>query len=105
MEKKKLEELDYDLELEKVVKEIKKQKSKKVLIQLPEGLKPYATQIQDELEKKLKEKKLKAEFFIWLDTCFGACDIPIETERLGVDLIVQFGHSEFRRNLLDRKNN
>lgn len=87
-----LNELDYDLELDKVIKEIKKNKAKKVLIQLPEGLKPYAIQIQDKLEKELKNK---IEFFIWLDSCFGACDIPLETERLGIDMIIQFGHSNW----------
>jgi len=33
------------------------------------------------------------ECFIWLGSCYGGCDVPIETERLGMDLIVQFGHS------------
>jgi 2-(3-amino-3-carboxypropyl)histidine synthase len=92
MEKKSLADLDYDLELEKVVKEIKKQKAKRVLIQLPEGLKPAATLIVDELKKQTKGK---VELIIWLDSCFGACDVPVEVERLGVDLIVQFGHSNW----------
>ena len=98
MKPKPLSELEYDLELERVVKEIKKQKAKRVLIQLPEGLKPQATQISSELEAKTSSK-----IFIWLNSCFGACDVPLEVEKLGIDLIVQFGHSEFRRNLLDRK--
>jgi len=91
MNVKNIIEIDYDLELNRVVKEIKKAKAKKVLIQVPDGLKPYATQIQDELKKELKN----IEFFIWLDSCYGACDIPIETEKLGIDLIVQFGHSNW----------
>ena len=90
MHTKPISELDYDLELAKAVKEIKKNNAKKVLIQLPEGLKPYATQISDTLTKELKNK---TQFFIWLDSCYGACDIPIETEKLGIDLIIQFGHS------------
>lgn len=85
---------DYDLELEKVAAEIKKQKAKRVLIQLPDGLKPLATQIVDELKEKTKNR---AEIFIWFDSCFGACDVPTaEAEKLGVDLIVQFGHSEWK---------
>ena len=95
MKQKKLEELDYELELEKIVEQIKKQKAKKILLQLPELFKPYATEIQDKLESLIQAKKIKADFFIWLDSCFGACDIPIETERLGIDLIVQFGHSNW----------
>lgn len=97
MQEKQLSELEanYELELKTLVQTIKKQKSKKVLIQLPELFKPYATKIQDKLQELLnKEKpKISCDFFIWLDTCFGACDIPLETEKLGIDLIVQFGHT------------
>lgn len=98
MSPKSLNQLDYDLELARVSKEILKNKSKKVLIQLPDGLKPYATQIVNELKKQIKNS---AEILIYMDSCFGACDIPIETERLGVDLIVQFGHSNW--NFKDKK--
>lgn len=88
---KKLQDLDYNFELEKAAAEIKKQKAKKVLIQLPEGFKPYALQIVEELKNQTKNS---AEFFIWMDSCYGACDIPIaESEKLGIDLIIQFGHS------------
>jgi 2-(3-amino-3-carboxypropyl)histidine synthase len=89
MNLKPLNELDYNLEIEKIVKTAKKEKSKKILLQFPDGLKPYSTQVV----KELKDKLNKTEILIWMDSCFGACDIPIEAERLGVDLIVQFGHS------------
>lgn len=89
MNVKPLKELDYDLELSKIVKDVKAQKAKRILLQFPEGLKPYSTQVVEELKKSLP----KTEVLIWLDTCFGACDVPLEVERLGVDLIVQFGHS------------
>jgi 2-(3-amino-3-carboxypropyl)histidine synthase len=78
----------YDLEIDKVVKTVKKEKAKKVLIQLPEGLKPYAQVICDKIEKESN-----CECIIWMGTCFGACDVPLDVDRLGVDLIVQFGHS------------
>ena len=81
--------MDYNLELDKVVKQIKKQKSKKVLIQLPDGLKPRAAEIADELEEKTN-----AEIMIWFDTCFGACDLP-DINKKDVDLVVQFGHSKW----------
>lgn len=87
---------DYDLELNKVAAAIKKQKARRVLLQLPDGLKQYATEIADELKEKLG--KTKAEIFIWLGSCYGACDVPINDAReAGVDLIVQFGHSKFQR--------
>ena len=45
-------EKKYDLELGKIISEIKKNKSKIVLLQFPDGLKPYATVVVDYLEKK-----------------------------------------------------
>lgn len=84
----------YDLELEKIVRTIRQNKAKLVLLQFPEGLKPYSTVISEEIKKKTK-----TEILIWLGDCYGACDVPLETEKLGVDLIVQFGHSEWGVNL------
>jgi 2-(3-amino-3-carboxypropyl)histidine synthase len=99
MQKKSLEDIEseYNLELERIVKTIKKNKAKRVLLQFPDGLKPYATSIKEKIEKQLKqESKSNCEIFIWLDTCFGACDVPLEVEKLGIDLIVQFGHSDWK---------
>jgi len=79
----------YDLELDKVVSEIKTKKAKLVLLQFPDGLKPYATAVVDYLEENTE-----AEFMIWIESCYGACDTPTGTEGLGVDLVVQFGHSD-----------
>ena len=79
----------YDLEINRIVGQIKKQKANKVLLQFPEGLKPYAQVICDEISEKAE-----CSCFIWMGTCFGACDVPLEVEKLGVDMIVQFGHSK-----------
>ena len=79
--------MNYDLELDKAVKEINKSKAKIVLIQLPDGLKPKANEIADKLEKKTKAKVI-----IWAGSCFGACDIP----KLDVDLLIQWGHSKWK---------
>ena len=80
----------YDLELAKIVNEIKKKKAKLVLLQFPDGLKPYATSIVDYLESKTS-----AEFLIWLESCFGACDVPVLGKELEkkIDLMIQFGHN------------
>jgi 2-(3-amino-3-carboxypropyl)histidine synthase len=96
MQNKSLGEIEgiYELEIERIVKSIKKEKAKKVLLQFPEGMKPYSTVICDEISNRTK-----AECFIWLGTCFGACDLPLEAEKLGVDLIIQFGHSEWKYDL------
>lgn len=98
MKEKQLENLEqnYDLELERAITEIKKQKSKRVLLQVPDFFKPYATQIADELESKTK-----AQVFIYFGSCFGACDIPVdEAKQVKADLIIQLGHSNW-----DFKNN
>jgi len=76
----------YNLELNKAVAEIKKQKAKLVLLQLPDGLKPKAMEISDFLEKETK-----ATILIWSGTCFGSCDIPPNIK--DVDLCISFGHS------------
>ncbi len=80
---------NYDLELNKAVEQIKKNNAKLVCIQLPDGLKPKAKEIQEHIEKNTN-----ATVIIWLGSCYGACDIP-EIKNLGVDLLVQWGHSEF----------
>ena len=86
-------EMDYDIDLEKVVAEIEslKKENPKVCLQLPDGLKPYAAEIQEQLEKSTDAKVL-----IWAGSCYGACDAAVEAQRLGVDLLIQWGHAEWR---------
>ncbi|MBW2986664.1 diphthamide synthesis protein [Candidatus Woesearchaeota archaeon] len=83
--------MEYELELEKAAEEIKKQKAKRVCIQLPDGLKPEAQKIADELKERTG-----AEIIIWLGSCYGACDIPKQIEELKLDLLIQWGHSEWK---------
>ncbi len=75
---------DYDFEIKRINDIIKKNKPKSLLIQLPDGLKPFATYIAD---------KINVDVFIWAGSCFGACDIP----NANFDLLIQFGHTEFKR--------
>lgn len=93
MHKKTILELneEYELELPRAVRTIKKEKAKNVLLQFPDGMKQYSTTIVKELEKQLP----KINFFIWLGSCFGACDVPIIPGNIKIDLIVQFGHSDW----------
>ncbi|MBI2108332.1 diphthamide synthesis protein [Candidatus Woesearchaeota archaeon] len=81
----------YDLELSKVIERIKQEGSKLVCIQLPDGLKPRAKEIQEAIEGNTDAKTI-----IWMGSCFGACDVPVQVQRLGVDLLVQWGHSIWR---------
>jgi 2-(3-amino-3-carboxypropyl)histidine synthase len=58
-------------------------------LQMPEGLKPEGTRLAKIIEKT------GALPIISADPCYGACDLATaEAERLGIDLIVHFGHSK-----------
>lgn len=79
----------YDLEETRLKAEIKKRGAKRVLIQLPEGLKPEGPRLADAIEKA------GALAMVSGDPCYGACDLAVhEAESLGADLIVHFGHSK-----------
>jgi len=82
----------YNLELDRAIKAIKKEKAQLILLQFPDGLKNKAIEVSKEIEEKTGAKTM-----IWLGSCFGACDIPSpeRMEKLGVDLIIQWGHTEW----------
>lgn len=80
---------NYDLELDRIIRIIKKEKAKIVCLQFPEGLKPEALKIVN-----IIEAKTKALCLIWFGSCYGACDIP-PVKKLGIDLLIQFGHSSW----------
>ena len=80
----------FDFEEERLKQEIVRLGAKRVLLQLPEGLKPAGLLLSKIIEKT------GALPFISADPCYGACDIAFdEAESLGIDLIVHFGHSRF----------
>jgi len=79
----------FDFEEERIRQEITRLGAKRVLIQLPEGLKPEATRLTKIVEKA------GALPIVSADPCYGACDLAIDAaEALGVDLIVHYGHSK-----------
>lgn len=80
----------YNLEVDKLIREINEKEYKLVLLQFPDGLKYYSKDVVDELRNKTN-----AEFFVYFGTCFGACDIPFYLEKFGFELCVQWGHVEF----------
>lgn len=75
--------------MEKLFSAIRDTKAKTVLIQLPDGLKPKAKEIQEAVKKKFPTVKLT----FWAGSCYGACDVPNVS---GFDLLVQFGHSMWK---------
>ena len=83
--------MNYDFEIDRICREIKKAGARKVGLQFPDGLKKYATDVAKEIEKKTGAIAL-----IFADPCYGACDTKeLEANKLGVDLLIQFGHDEF----------
>lgn len=94
----------YELELERVVNEIEKSGAGSVLLQLPDGLKPWATCIVDYLsevcdvdasrgngKQAIGNGENSVSIRVWLGSCFGACDLPDSD----ADLVIQFGHSRW----------
>ncbi len=79
----------FDFEEERIKQEIARLGAKRVLLQLPEGLKPEAPRLA-----KLVEKA-GALPIISADPCYGACDLATaEAESLDADLIIHFGHAK-----------
>jgi 2-(3-amino-3-carboxypropyl)histidine synthase len=79
----------FDFEEERVKQEVLRIGAKRVLLQLPEGLKPEGPRLARVVEKT------GAVSIVSADPCYGACDLATaEAEGLGIDLIVHYGHSK-----------
>ena len=79
----------FDFEEERIKQEIAKLNAKRVLLQMPEGLKPEGPRLARIIEKTGALPMISA------DPCYGACDLATdEAESLGIDLIVHFGHAK-----------
>lgn len=79
----------YDLEIELVSDEIKRRCAKRVLLQMPDGLRPKAFKLLDALRERTD-----AEFLLLGDSCYGACDLATKwVDVLEVDLLIHYGHS------------
>ncbi len=81
----------YDIDFDEIAKRINEKKYDKVAIQIPDGFKMHALEIAD-----LLHEKTGAEIYIWGGSTYGACDIPTGLEKLGIKMIIQFGHARFR---------
>ncbi|MFB3888956.1 MAG: diphthamide biosynthesis enzyme Dph2 [Candidatus Bathyarchaeia archaeon] len=80
---------DFDFEEERIKQEIAKLGAKRVLLQLPEGLKPEAPRLARIIEKA------GALPIVSADPCYGACDLATsEAETLGADLLIHYGHAK-----------
>ncbi len=82
--------MTLDFQEDRLIKELKKLKPKRVLVQLPEGIKQDAEKVQDIIEN------LGIEVIFSGNTVWGGCSLAIEEAKTtGSDLIVHFGHAEF----------
>lgn len=83
--------MEYSFDSERIKSKIIESGARNILLQLPDGLKPYYKEVVEELKGE------EYDLIIWGGSNFGACDLPISTERIGVDLIIHFGHEVFRQ--------
>jgi 2-(3-amino-3-carboxypropyl)histidine synthase len=80
----------FRLEEEAILDEIRKRGSKRVLIQMPEGLKPIGFNLA-----KMLEEKGDVEVFVSGDPCYGACDLALlPKQQIQADLLIHVGHAE-----------
>ena len=80
----------YQLEETRILEEIRRRGSKRVLLQMPEGLKPLGFQLA-----KLLESQEGVEVFLAGDPCYGACDLALGPKsHVGADLLIHIGHAQ-----------
>ncbi len=78
------------MNLESILRKVKKAEARRVFIQVPEGLKTRVLELAELLEKN------GIKVFVSLETCYGACDLRVEEAgNVGADLILHLGHSDF----------
>ena len=82
--------MEYDLEIDKAIEKVKETQARRVCIQLPDGLKTRAKEICDKIQQATG-----TQVIIWAGSNFGACDLALDVERLGVDLLLTWGHTEW----------
>lgn len=81
----------FDFEENRLKDEVKRRHSKRVLIQLPEGLKPHGPRLAELIAST------GAVSIVSATPCYGACDLAVqEAEALKADLVIHFGHSSLQ---------
>lgn len=81
---------EYDLEVERVVKEVKSRGARRVLIQAPDGIKQYLKDLHERLVREGIAVVLSA------DPCYGGCDLADEEAAfMGAELLIHVGHLKF----------
>ena len=80
----------YQLEESKIIEEIRRRGARRILLQMPEGLKPLGFRLA-----KLIEGENGTEVFVSGDPCYGACDLALGPRaHVQADLLIHVGHAE-----------
>jgi 2-(3-amino-3-carboxypropyl)histidine synthase len=80
----------FQVEESRIIGEVKRRGSKRVLLQMPEGLKPLGFRLA-----KLLENQEGVEVFVSGDPCYGACDLALGPKsHIEADLLIHIGHAE-----------
>jgi len=80
----------YEIPIEEAVEELKAKGAKRILLQLPDGLKKFSLQIAELLQYEGFEVVLSA------GGCYGGCDVAVnEATAVRADAILHVGHLEF----------
>ncbi len=80
----------HEFELDDLVERIKKNDTKLVALQIPEGLKMQALEMMDQIETQTS-----ARVVLSADPCYGACDLVHDKmQNIGVELVAHMGHSQ-----------
>ena len=84
----------FDLEEDRLVAEIEERGARKIVLQLPDGLKNEGPRLA-----RLIKSRTGAEVFVSASPAWGACDLSLDAAmRLKADMLVHYGHNEFLRN-------
>jgi 2-(3-amino-3-carboxypropyl)histidine synthase len=79
---------NHDIQLEGLAAKIEDREPELVGLQFPDGIRDYGPAIADAIEDETG-----IDCVISGDPSFGACDLALQLEHIGVDLLVHFGHS------------
>jgi 2-(3-amino-3-carboxypropyl)histidine synthase len=80
----------YQFEETRIIDEIRKRGLRRILLQMPEGLKPVGFGLAKRIEKDAE-----VEVFVSGDPCYGACDLALNSKRqVEADLLIHLGHAE-----------
>lgn len=87
----------YEINVDRIAEEARKRRAKRILLQVPDGLKPLSGRIAECIKKVTG-----AEVLIHSDSVFGACDLHLDKVLLlKPDLVVHLGHTPYPPELAD----